>query len=88
MNNKIMNEYFKRKSSEWNISDFLEECGIEEFKQKIEVYLISLKTIANTHQDKRSKRAQELLDNYKKASLFFRRTKNIDKKFGGVAEGP
>ncbi|RIB13501.1 hypothetical protein C2G38_2144522 [Gigaspora rosea] len=34
--NKIMNEYFKRKSSEWNISDFLEECGIEEFKQKIE----------------------------------------------------
>ncbi|CAG8629399.1 11710_t:CDS:2, partial [Dentiscutata heterogama] len=54
-----MNEYFKRKSSEWNISDFLEECGIEEFKQKIEVYLTSLKTIANTQQDKRSERAQE-----------------------------
>ncbi|CAG8770647.1 23304_t:CDS:1, partial [Gigaspora rosea] len=62
-----MNEYFKRKSSEWNISDFLEECGIEEFKQKIEVYLTSLRTIANTQQDKRSERAQELLDNYKKA---------------------
>ncbi|CAG8544875.1 12210_t:CDS:2 [Funneliformis caledonium] len=50
-----MNEYFKRASSEWNISDFLEECGLEEFKQKIEAYLTSLKAIADTREEWRGR---------------------------------
>src|SRR6266498_1978703 len=79
-----MHEYFKRKSSEWSILNFLEECGIEEFKQKIEAYLTSLKAIADTQESKRNKRAKKLLNNYKKASVFL--AKNIDKKFGGMAE--
>ncbi|GES94360.1 hypothetical protein GLOIN_2v1828688 [Rhizophagus clarus] len=46
---------------------FLEECSIEEFKQKIEACLTSLKAIADTQEDIRGERAKVLLDKYKKA---------------------
>ncbi|CAG8632697.1 3509_t:CDS:2, partial [Ambispora gerdemannii] len=39
-------------SLDWNISDFLEECNIKKFKNKIEAYLTSLETIADTWGDK------------------------------------
>ncbi|CAG8755006.1 6875_t:CDS:2 [Dentiscutata erythropus] len=64
---KIPHEYFKRKWSEWNIQDFLDECNLKTFGQKIEEYLLSLEVIANTGENGRREKAQRLLDNYKKA---------------------
>ncbi|CAG8516625.1 16529_t:CDS:2 [Dentiscutata heterogama] len=64
--------YFDRASKEWNIRDFLEECELEPFEQKIDCYVKSLQAIANSKNDDRSKTAQQLLDNFrKKASIRF-----------------
>ncbi|CAB4480061.1 unnamed protein product [Rhizophagus irregularis] len=42
------------------------ECSIEEFMQKIEAYITSLRAIADTQEGRRSERAKEFLNNYKK----------------------
>ncbi|CAG8468369.1 1471_t:CDS:10, partial [Paraglomus occultum] len=51
--NDIMTEeyehrYFDRKSSEWKIEDFLNECDAEGFDHKIGIYIRSLKSIAKS----------------------------------------
>ena len=38
-------EYFDRKSSEWSITGFLEECEVESLELKIDRYLKSLEDI-------------------------------------------
>ncbi|CAB4411216.1 unnamed protein product [Rhizophagus irregularis] len=43
-----MHKYFDRKPTNWNIWEFLEECDEKTFQRKIEVYLLSLETIADT----------------------------------------
>ncbi|RUP47447.1 hypothetical protein BC936DRAFT_145725 [Jimgerdemannia flammicorona] len=42
-----MDEYFDRKSFDWNILDYLDESTQNTFDRKIEVYLLSLETIAD-----------------------------------------
>ncbi|RHZ47418.1 hypothetical protein Glove_581g11 [Diversispora epigaea] len=40
-------KYFKCKVSKWNIVDFLKECELEPFKQKINCYISNLDNIIN-----------------------------------------
>ena len=61
-----VHKYFDRASEEWEIRDFLENCDIEPFEQKIDCYTKSLEEIANNEGGSREKRAQLLLNRYKK----------------------
>ena len=83
MFNKKVHDYFKRKTEEWYIVDFLKDCDEEPLKRKIDIYIKSLETIMNTEQEpKRRDKAKVLYDNYKKASKkVFTGNKN-----GGVAK--
>ncbi|RUS24363.1 hypothetical protein BC938DRAFT_473702 [Jimgerdemannia flammicorona] len=65
-------EYFTRRSSEWNIREFLTECNQEPLATKLGQYIHSLKAIANTETGKRRKRAMQLRNRYLKASISFR----------------
>lgn len=72
-----MHKYFDRKPTNWNIWEFLEECDEKTFQRKIEVYLLSLETIADTclktEKDLRYEMAQLLLDKHKaNIRAFFR----------------
>ncbi|UZO21196.1 uncharacterized protein OCT59_013595 [Rhizophagus irregularis] len=64
-----MHKYFDRNPTNWNIWEFLEECDEKTFQRKIEVYLLSLETIADTclktEKDPRYEMAQLLLDKHK-----------------------
>lgn len=68
---KQVHKYFSRKSSDWNIIDFLEECDLEPYRKKIEEYILSLEAIVKMEKDQRRENAQRLLDKYKQASLNF-----------------
>ena len=67
MANEI-HEYFDRKSADWGILNFMNECGIEPFEKKIDAYVKSLNGIINNEQGKRNERARILLERYSKAS--------------------
>jgi hypothetical protein len=41
-----VHEYFNRNHESWSILDFLNECKLEPFDQKIDCYIKSLKSIA------------------------------------------
>ncbi|GBB99867.1 hypothetical protein RclHR1_03660014 [Rhizophagus clarus] len=60
-----IHEYFKRKSADWNIRDFLEECNEARFQTKIDKYLKSLDTIVAHEQGKRKVKAEFLLQRYR-----------------------
>ncbi|CAI2184769.1 8552_t:CDS:2 [Funneliformis geosporum] len=62
-----LHEYFKRNSSEWCITGFLNECKIEPFERKINQYLRCLDKIVD-EKDKRKERAKVLLRAYREAS--------------------
>lgn len=64
-------KYFDRKSSEWNITGFLEECEVESLELKIDRYLKSLEDIIKYEQGNRFQRAQTLLDRYREVNIFF-----------------
>lgn len=82
----IIHKYFERKPANWNIVDYLDECDEKLFKNKIGLYIMSLETIFNTEEGQKHEKAKELLDRYRKASLFFiLLVKN--REFGGVTEG-
>ncbi|RUP49786.1 hypothetical protein BC936DRAFT_141507 [Jimgerdemannia flammicorona] len=66
---KTTHKYFKKKSLDWNIIDFLNSCGIEPFERKIECYLSCLKAISRNGKGCRSDKAQQLLNRYMKASI-------------------
>ncbi|CAG8551246.1 14946_t:CDS:10 [Cetraspora pellucida] len=70
MSEILAHKYFDKKSSEWNILGFLDECEEEKFDLKIDQYVKSLEKIANEEKDSRREKAQKLLDSYKKASGF------------------
>ncbi|RUS25343.1 hypothetical protein BC938DRAFT_472306 [Jimgerdemannia flammicorona] len=55
-----IHEYFKRKSSEWNILAFLEECDEEIYQSKISYYLKSLQRISQSEKGRRQERAKAL----------------------------
>uniref|UniRef100_U9SYI9 Uncharacterized protein n=1 Tax=Rhizophagus irregularis (strain DAOM 181602 / DAOM 197198 / MUCL 43194) TaxID=747089 RepID=U9SYI9_RHIID len=74
MPEKSVHEYFDRKSSDWTITGFLEECDAKLFTDQIGYYLTSLENIIETGSGNRRKKAQELYARYKQA------------KIGGVAE--
>ncbi|CAG8461059.1 7382_t:CDS:10 [Acaulospora morrowiae] len=57
-----IHKYFVRGESRWNITDFLNECELEPFEQKIYCYTKSLKNISNNVKDCRRKSAQWLSD--------------------------
>ncbi|CAG8728817.1 15399_t:CDS:2 [Rhizophagus irregularis] len=61
-------KYFDRKSSEWNITGFLEECEVESLELKIDRYLKSLEDIIKYEQGNRFQRAQTLLDRYREGT--------------------
>jgi len=63
-----MHEYFNRTFSEWNIIDFLDACDLQDFSQKIGIYLKSLEDISDSNKGRRGERAKELLNRYKEAS--------------------
>ena len=65
----MIHDYFKRKYTEWDIVEFLEQCDLDTFGKKIECYLVSLEKIADLGDGRRSLKAKELLDNYRKASI-------------------
>ncbi|CAG8571211.1 11365_t:CDS:10 [Funneliformis mosseae] len=44
-------KYFNRKPDDWNITDFLKECGVESFRDRIGCYLMSLESIINNGKD-------------------------------------
>ena len=70
MSGKKTNKYFGRKTSDWNILEFLKECEEEPFDLKIDCYIKSLENISNREGDNcRREKAQALLDRYKKASI-------------------
>ena len=64
-------EYFKKSASDWNITGFLNACGLESFQQIIECYLTSLESIIKTESDHKREKAQFLYDKYKKAGIKF-----------------
>jgi hypothetical protein len=72
-----IHEYFSRKSSEWNIIDFLEECDDDDFQKKIDKYLRSLDTIADNEQGRRREKAVFLLKRYREPNL----NSKVSKKF-------
>ncbi|RUP11972.1 hypothetical protein BC936DRAFT_139907 [Jimgerdemannia flammicorona] len=45
---EVKDSYFIRKSTEWDIIGFLDESKEGSFEQKLDSYIKSLKTIANT----------------------------------------
>ncbi|CAJ0824528.1 10845_t:CDS:10 [Entrophospora sp. SA101] len=67
MSNEI-DEYFNRKSTEWNIFDFLGESNEEPFQRKIDRYIKSLKTIVDREEGKKKEKAKYLLQRYREAS--------------------
>ncbi|CAG8683725.1 20638_t:CDS:2, partial [Racocetra persica] len=65
-----VHNYFNREPCDWNITDFLNECELELFRDKIGCYLTSLENIIATgNNDERCKRAKFLYDQYKKACI-------------------
>ena len=64
-----MDKYFDHKSFEWSIQDFLNKCKIEPLKRKIDSYIKCLEKIANNGGGKRSKKAQVLINRYKKVNV-------------------
>ena len=68
MSKNWVHEYFNRKSSEWNIRSFLEECDVESLTNKIGYYPTSLESIIDKKDGNRSIKARELHDQYKQAS--------------------
>ncbi|RIB16673.1 hypothetical protein C2G38_2189290 [Gigaspora rosea] len=52
-----IHQYFIRKFAEWNICGYLDECQIQDFNKKIEVYINSLELIAKTKKDGRADQA-------------------------------
>ena len=71
MSEHVNHEYFDRTYSEWNIIGFLNGCNVEPLRNKIGQYLTSLENIINTEKGKRRDKAQQLFNQYKKASSFF-----------------
>ena len=51
---KWVHEYFDRRSSEWTITKFLEECDANLFTEKIGLYLTSLESIISNDDGNRS----------------------------------
>jgi len=69
-----VHKYFDRKPTKWNIREFLDECEEETFQRKIEVYLLSLETIADSLKTEKGPRydmARLLLDKYKASIRVF-----------------
>lgn len=66
-----IHKYFEKCSSKWNITDFLEECGLEPYHCKIEAYITSLEKISDTEKGTKSNKARLLLNNYREASICF-----------------
>ncbi len=64
-------KYFDSISFEWNILNYLNKYDVKSFNQRISLYLKFLEIITNNEKDKKYKRAQILLDKYKKISLEF-----------------
>ncbi|CAG8539507.1 13614_t:CDS:2 [Ambispora gerdemannii] len=64
-------KYFGRKSSEWGILGFLNECDLEPFERKLDCYLKDLEYIVNVDKGIRKQRAQLLLNNYRLVSISF-----------------
>ncbi|CAG8674551.1 5810_t:CDS:10, partial [Acaulospora morrowiae] len=60
-------EYFDRKSSKWDIIEFLNECDLEPFQKKIDCYLKCLEAIFANEHGVRKEKAKKLIDNYKLA---------------------
>lgn len=65
---KQMHEYFNRTFSEWNIKDFLDACDLQNFSQKIGIYLKSLEDISDSNKGRRGERAKKLFNIYKEES--------------------
>ncbi|CAG8639237.1 10276_t:CDS:2, partial [Diversispora eburnea] len=63
-----IHEYFNRKSSEWNISDFLGESNEEPFQRKIDRYIKSLDIIVDREEGRRKEKAEYLLQRYREAT--------------------
>ncbi|CAG8615431.1 8372_t:CDS:10 [Diversispora eburnea] len=66
-------KYFERPCSEWNILGFLNKCEenqFNDFEVNISYYLLCLEAISK-EEGSRSKKAQVLLDRYRKASTGF-----------------
>lgn len=63
-----IHEYFDKKSADWNIMGFLDECTEKSYQLKINLYLKSLENIINNEQGSREKKAQLLYNKYKKVS--------------------
>ncbi|CAG8744165.1 4838_t:CDS:2, partial [Funneliformis caledonium] len=64
-------QYFSCSSENWNIRDFLEECDLELFEQKIDCYIKSLKAFVNDKRVNRKDKAQKLLDNFRKKATSY-----------------
>nr|CAG8506175.1 14904_t:CDS:2 [Entrophospora candida] len=60
-----MHQYFDRKSSKWNIVDFLKECDSKTTRAKLSLYIKCLKKIASTEEGPRHEKALELLYKYR-----------------------
>ncbi len=78
--------YFDRKPSKWNITDFINETDIETFDLAMDFYIKSLEGISNLEHGGRQERAQELLDEYRKANDSFYRggSENESSVMGGL----
>jgi len=81
----MLKNYFEHKLFKWNIIDFINETDIETFNLTIDFYIKSLEGISNLEQDDRQKKAQKLLDEYRKASdSFYGGSKNESSVMGGL----
>ncbi|CAG8624659.1 7042_t:CDS:2, partial [Diversispora eburnea] len=66
-----VHKYFNSASEEWNIRDFMKECDVEPFENKLDCYTKSLEAIIERKKGDRKEKAQLLFDRYKKASGAF-----------------
>ncbi|GBC05916.1 hypothetical protein RclHR1_00650035 [Rhizophagus clarus] len=65
----MSHKYFERACSDWNIIGFLKECELEPFDQKLSFYISCLEKLTNSQEKHRRKKAQALLDQYRKVSF-------------------
>jgi hypothetical protein len=62
-------KYFERKSSEWNITDFLDKCDLEPYEKKIDCYVKCLTTIAESEDGFKRDKARLLLSRFQEVNI-------------------
>src|SRR5687767_2966826 len=87
MSGHQIHQYFKRKTSNWNILGFLAACNPKPFDRRTECYVLCLEAIVAHEKGCRHDKAQLLFNLYKQASMMIILFEKL-MEIGGVTEAP